>query len=101
MTTGFSGVFSSTGGSVFLIFSSRVLVLLILESGVLVTALMMLMGLLSSTDLMVLSAPGLTPFTGDVMMLRFFLVLGVLMMETLAGDTLDLLGVNTDLSLMD
>jgi len=54
---------------------------------------------------MVLSTRGLTPFTGLVMVDRFFLAFGVLMTDTLAGDIFnletDLFGDNLDLSLND
>ena len=92
------------GGSDCFSFSSN-LALLTLVSGSLATGLITFIGLLSRTARMVLSTRGLTPFTGLVMVDRFFLAFGVLMTDTLAGDIFnletDLFGDNLDLSLND
>ena len=95
---------TGTGAGSFCLSLSSSLALVTLFSGSLVTGLITLRGLLSRAALMALSVTGLTPLTGEVT-LRFRLDTGVLMIDTLAGETaafvMDLLGVILDLSLRD
>ena len=97
---------NSGGGSVCLSFSRslRLVTLFSCPPDSLLTGLITLRGLLSRAALMALSVTGLTPFTGEVRT-RFLRVLGVLMSDTLAGDTgafeTDLLGDILDLSRRD
>ena len=70
--------------------------------GVLVIGLITFMALWSRAALIILSAAGLTPFTGDVTELSF-VDFGVLMTDvfSLLSLSLDLFGDNVDLSLND